>query len=74
MNTYRYVFASICPNDGDSIIYGLEIHSKDRIMVEAIKDACAEWQNGFQEDIAADLHEQLGGDFQAYRLWRGSIA
>jgi len=61
MNTYRYVFAAICPNDGDSIIYGLEIRSQERIMVEAIKDACAEWPTGFQEDIAADLHKQLGG-------------
>lgn len=61
MNIYRHVFASICPNDGDQIIYGLEIRSPERIMVETIKQACADWDSGFQEDIAADLHKQLGG-------------
>lgn len=61
MNIYRYVFASVCPNDGDQIIYGLEIRSAERIMVESIKEACAEWTQGLQEDIAADLHTRLGG-------------
>lgn len=61
MNIYRYVFASTCPSDGDSIIYGLEIRSAPRIMVERIKEVCAEWPQGFQEDIAADLQKQLGG-------------
>lgn len=61
MNIYRYVFTSVCPNDGDTIIYGLEIRSKETIMVEAIKDACADWPRGFQEEIAADLHKSLGG-------------
>ena len=61
MNIYRHVFASVCPNDGEQIIYGLEIRSPERIMVESIKQACAEWDKGFQEEIAADLHEQLGG-------------
>lgn len=61
MNTYRYVFASACPSDGETIIYGLEIRSREKIMVERIKDVCAEWPRGFQEEIAADLHQQLGG-------------
>lgn len=61
MNTYRYVFACKCPADDETIIYGLEIHKEDRIMVEAIKEACADWPQGFQEDIAADLHQRLGG-------------
>lgn len=61
MNIYRYVFPSVCPSDGDTIIYGLEIRSEERVMVESIKDACAEWPRGFQEDIAADLHKELGG-------------
>ncbi len=62
MNVYRYVFASVCPNDGDQIIYGLEIRSVERIMVEAIKDACADWPRGFQEEIAEDLQRALGGE------------
>lgn len=60
MNTYRYVFAATCPSDGDQIIYGLEVHSPTRIMVEAIKNACADWPSGFQEDIAEDLRNVLG--------------
>lgn len=62
MNVYRYVFAATCPSDGDQIIYGLEVRSVERIMVERIKDVCAEWPQGFQEDIAADLAKQLGGE------------
>ncbi|KAF1071998.1 hypothetical protein [Variovorax sp.] len=62
MNVYHYVFASECPSDGDQIIYGLEIRSVERIMVERIKEVCAEWPRGFQEDIAADLVKQLGGE------------
>lgn len=61
MHCYRYVFAAVCPQDGEQIIYGLEIYSESKIMVEAIKEACAEWPQGFQEDIAADLHARLGG-------------
>lgn len=60
MNTYRYVFASTCPSDGDTIIYGLEARSKEMIRVEAIKDACAAWPTGFQEAIATDLRDVLG--------------
>lgn len=61
MNIYRYVFAATCPSDGDQIIYGLEIRSDEKIMVERIKEVCAENDRGFQEDIAKDLHEHLGG-------------
>lgn len=61
MNVYRYVFPATCPSDGETIIYGLEIRSKEKIMVERIKEVCAENPRGFQEDIAADLHANLGG-------------
>jgi hypothetical protein len=60
LNTYRYVFACKCPSDDETIIYGLEVRSKEMIRVEAIKDACAEWTTGFQEAIAADLRDVLG--------------
>lgn len=58
-HTYRYVFAAKCPSDGETIIYGLEIRSNDMIRVEAIKDACAGWQSGFQEEIAEALHAEF---------------
>jgi len=61
MNTYRYVFAAKCPSDDETIIYGLEIRSREKILVERIKEVCAEWPSGYQEEIAADLHSLLGG-------------
>lgn len=62
MNIYRYVFACKCPSDDETIIYGLEVRSVERIMVERIKEVCADWPQGYQEDIAADLVQQLGGE------------
>jgi hypothetical protein len=61
VNVYRYIFAAKCPRDDETIIYGLEIRSGEKITVERIKEVCAEWPTGFQEDIAADLQVQLGG-------------
>lgn len=61
MNVYRYVFNATCPNDGATITYGLEIRRVQRIMVEEIIEACSRHTKGFQEDIAADLHEIFGG-------------
>lgn len=60
MNTYRYVFSAKCPSDEETIIYGLEVRSKEMIRVETIKSACSEWTTGFQEDIARDLCDVLG--------------
>lgn len=64
IHIYRYVFSSICPNDGEVILYGLEIRSPQTIMVEAIKSACADHPKEFQEAIAADLHKRLGGELR----------
>lgn len=61
MNIYRYIFASACPNNGEAIIYALEIQTPQRIMVEHIKTACAMHKKAFHEDIAADLHQRFGG-------------
>lgn len=61
MNTYRYQFAADCPHNGDTIIYSLAIESKRKIFVEHIKTACALNTEGYQEDIAADLHARFGG-------------
>lgn len=61
MNTYRYSFGADCPNNGDLIIYRLEISSAKMIHVEHIKIACALHNEGYQESIAADLHARFGG-------------
>jgi hypothetical protein len=71
MNCYRYTFAATCPQDGEQIIYGLSIWSKERVLVERIKEVCAEWPAGFQEDIAADLHKQLGGTLRLRATHQG---
>lgn len=61
MNTYRYTFVASCPANGEQIIYSLALHHKDKILVEHIKTACALHCQGYQEDIAADLHARFGG-------------
>lgn len=61
MNIYRYQFVVTCPSNGEQIIYNLEIHSRDKVMVEHIKTACALHKNGYHEDIADDLHHRFGG-------------
>lgn len=61
MNTYRYTFVSICPGNGEFIVYHLELKHPDRVLVEHIKIACALHRTGYQEEIAADLHKRLGG-------------
>lgn len=61
MNIYRHTFAATCPNDGDMIIYRLEIRSVSMIWVEHIKAATALIKSGIQEQIADQLQESLGG-------------
>ena len=61
MNTYRYTFVAACPGNGESIIYSLELQHQDRILVEHIKTACSMQRQGYQEDIATDLHKRFGG-------------
>lgn len=61
MNCYQYTFSAACPVNGEAIIYTLEIESRERIMVEHIKTACALHKSGYHEDIAADLHGRFGG-------------
>lgn len=61
MNTYEYTFHSLCPNDGDMIEYKLSIQTPKTIMVEDIIDACEFHHAGYQEEIADDLSDVLGG-------------
>lgn len=62
MNIYRYTFAAVCPADGETIIYLLEVRSPVMIRVEHIKTATALIKSGWHEQIADQLSETLGGD------------
>ena len=71
MNTYAYTFASVCPNNAEPIIYSLELQHKDKVLVEHIKTACALHSRGYQEDIAADLHQRFGGRLRLHANHHG---
>lgn len=60
LNIYRHSFVASCPNDGEMIVYKLEIRSTRMIMVEHIKTATALIKSGHQERIADDLAERFG--------------
>ncbi|ALI05186.1 hypothetical protein C1Y08_20865 [Pseudomonas sp. FW306-02-F02-AA] len=62
MNTYRHTFAAVCPSDGELIIYRLEVRSPKMIWVEHIKAATAIIKEGWHEQIADRLAEDIGGD------------
>ena len=63
MNTYTRTFISACPNNGESIIYTLQItvQAGRMIPVEHIVTATALHKKGFHEAIADDLHARFGG-------------
>lgn len=62
MNTYRHTFAALCPSDGETIVYRLELKSLSMIHVEHIRAATALIKKGWHEQIADRLAESLGGD------------
>ncbi|OPB16925.1 hypothetical protein BFW91_02230 [Pseudomonas fluorescens] len=62
MNTYRHTFAAVCPSDGETIVYRLELKSFSMIHVEHIRAATALIKKGWHEQIADWLSESLGGD------------
>ena len=62
MNTYRHTFAAVCPSDGETIVYRLELKSLSMIHVEHIRAATALIKKGWHEQIADSLAESLGGD------------
>lgn len=62
MNKYRHTFSAVCPADGETIIYHLELRSSLMIHVEHIKTATALIRHGWHEQIADSLSETLGGD------------
>ncbi|WP_236202512.1 hypothetical protein [Pseudomonas carnis] len=62
VNIYRHTFAAVCPSDGETIIYRLELRVTAMIHVEHIKAATALIKKGWHEQIADRLAESLGGD------------
>lgn len=60
MNIYRHQFISACPNNGQAIIYQLEIQAAKMIQVEHIVTACKLHQKGFHEAIADELFARFG--------------
>ena len=60
MNIYRHSFSVLCPNNGVSINYTLEVTSNRTIMAEDIVKACAR-DKAFHENLADDLLIALGG-------------
>ena len=62
MNTYRHTLAAICPADGESIIYRLEIRSPVMIHVEHTKTVNAPIKKGWHKQITDRLAETFGGE------------
>lgn len=62
MNTYRLTFAATCPNDGELIVYKLEIKTDKVIYVEHLKAETALIKSGIQEQIADRLQQRFGGE------------
>lgn len=71
MNTYRYTFVAACPANGEQIVYSLALQHKDKVLVEHIKTACALHRDGYQEDIAVDLHARFGGTLTLRAMHHG---
>ncbi|UBB18317.1 hypothetical protein [Comamonas odontotermitis] len=71
MNTYRYTFVAACPANGEQIVYSLELQHQGKVFVEHIKTACALHREGYQEDIAADLHKRFGGQLTLRAIHHG---
>ncbi|MFJ4587854.1 hypothetical protein ACIP1Z_11180 [Pseudomonas moraviensis] len=71
MNIYRHTFAAVCPADGETIIYRLELRSTSMIHVEHIKTATGLIKHGWHEQIADSLSETLGGDQTIIAIHQG---
>lgn len=62
MNIYRHTFAATCPNDGELIVYRLEIKTNEMIFVEHLKAETAVIKTGIQEQIADRLQQRFRGE------------
>lgn len=70
-NIYRRQFVSVCPADGDHIIYSLEIRSQTMLRVEHINLAVGLEQKAFHEEIADRLFERFGGEQRITAVHQG---
>ncbi|MGO4151393.1 hypothetical protein [Cupriavidus sp. YAF13] len=61
MNIYRHQFICVCPANGKSIVFDLEIKSTKMIHVEHITTAAAVHGAAYHEELADFLQESLGG-------------
>lgn len=71
MNVYRRQFVSVCPADGDAIVYALEIRSATMVRVEHINIALALEAKAFHEDIADRLFDRFGGEQRMTAVHQG---
>lgn len=71
MNIYSYEFAVKCPNDGELIVYKLNIETRKKIMVEHIKNSCLMVRESHHEDIADLLSGQFPGDHTITAVHQG---
>jgi hypothetical protein len=61
MNIYRAKFQAVCPNNGKTILYDLEIRSRNVIMVEDILAACDFKSPAYHEKIADHIRDRIPG-------------
>lgn len=61
MNVYQGVFKSVCPSDGDNIIYTYTIYSDNVLMVEDINRKVSLFKQAYHEQCADDLFSEFGG-------------
>lgn len=62
LNIYRRQFVSVCPADGDAIVYTLEMRFAQMVRVEHINTALALEPSAFHEDISNRPFERFGGE------------
>lgn len=61
MNRYKIKFHATCPVNGDAIEYSLTIESSSMIQAEKITSFIHEFEDGFHESFADQLHAKFGG-------------
>lgn len=71
MNIYRLTFPATCPNDGELILYKLEIRTPSVIYVEHLKAETALIKTGLHEQIADRLQQRFGGEQTMVAIHQG---
>jgi len=60
VNLYRFTFQRVCPADGATVDYTLELITTGMVLVEEIRKACTGGPV-FQEALADELRDVFGG-------------